>query len=67
MNRVREYRKRQKLSQFELAEKIGVARQTVNLIENDKYNPTLKLCVDLAVMLGTDLNTLFWKVDENDD
>ncbi|MBZ3776135.1 helix-turn-helix transcriptional regulator [Lentilactobacillus otakiensis] len=64
MNRVREYRKNRGLSQFALAEKVGVARQTVNLIENGKYNPSLKLCISLAEELGTDLNTLFWKVDE---
>ncbi|AEB74007.1 helix-turn-helix transcriptional regulator [Lentilactobacillus buchneri] len=65
MNRVREYRKQVGISQFALAEKVGVARQTINLIENDKYNPSLKLCISLAEELGTDLNTLFWKVDEN--
>lgn len=67
MNRVREYRKLNKLSQFELAEAIGVARQTINLIENDKYNPSLKLCILLAETLGTDLNTLFWKIGETDE
>lgn len=67
MNRVREYRKLNKLSQFELAEAIGVARQTINLIENDKYNPSLKLCILLAETLGTDLNTLFWKVGETNE
>ncbi|MFD1124427.1 helix-turn-helix transcriptional regulator [Lentilactobacillus raoultii] len=66
MNRVREYRKRQKLSQFSLAEKVGVARQTINLIENDKYNPSLNLCIGIAKILGTDLNTLFWE-DEHDE
>lgn len=64
MNRVREYRKQAGISQFALAEKVGVARQTINLIENDKYNLSLKLCISLAEELGTDLNTLFWKVDE---
>ncbi|KRM41913.1 helix-turn-helix transcriptional regulator [Lentilactobacillus parafarraginis] len=63
MNRVREYRKKQGLSQFALAERIGVARQTINLIENDKYNPSLNLCIDLAKTLGTDLNTLFTAIE----
>ncbi len=66
VNRVKEYRKKQKLSQFSLAEKIGVARQTINLIENDKYNPSLNLCIRIAKVLGTDLNTLFWEVDDNE-
>ena len=35
-----------------------------NLIENDKYNPSLELCLSLAHVLGTDLNSLFWDGDE---
>ena len=61
MNRVREFRREKKLSQLALAEKIGVARQTINLIENGKYNPSLELCLKLSLTLGTDLNTLFWR------
>ncbi|AQY50426.1 transcriptional regulator [Listeria weihenstephanensis FSL R9-0317] len=60
MNHVKEHRKREKLSQLDLAKQIGVARQTINLIENDKYNPSLDLCIRLAKALNTDLNTLFW-------
>lgn len=60
MNRVKTYRTRAQLSQMALATKIGVARQTINMIENDKYNPSLELCLKLAQALGTDLNTLFW-------
>lgn len=66
MNRVREYRRSLKLSQMALAEKAGVARQTVNLIENDKYNPSLDLCLKLAWILKTDLNTLFWRNQDED-
>ena len=65
MNRVREFRNSLGLSQLELAKKIGVSRQTINMIENNKYNPTLELCINLALALGTDLNTLFWN-DKND-
>ncbi|MEW4354516.1 helix-turn-helix transcriptional regulator [Streptococcus pneumoniae] len=61
MNRVTFYRKEQKLSQLELAKAIGVSRQTINMIENDKYNPTLELCINLAHALKTDLNSLFWE------
>lgn len=66
MNRVREYRRAKKLSQMALAEEIGVARQTINLIENGKYNPSLDLCLKLAWVLGTDLDTLFWR-DEDEE
>ena len=63
MNRVKEYRKQKGLSQMALAKRIDVARQTINLIENDKYNPSLDLCFKLAHDLDTDLNTLFWDGD----
>ncbi|WP_019776590.1 helix-turn-helix transcriptional regulator [Streptococcus sobrinus] len=61
MNHVKEFRQGKKLSQLALSKEIGVARQTVNLIENGKYNPSLELCIKLAETLGTDLNTLFWQ------
>ena len=60
MNRVKEFRKEKKMSQRELAKSIGVSWQTINMIENNKYNPTLELCISLALALKTDLNTLFW-------
>ncbi|QEA58210.1 helix-turn-helix transcriptional regulator [Leuconostoc koreense] len=66
MNRIRAYRKAKKMSQYELAQAIGVARQTINLIENDKYNPSLSLCLKLAHVLETDLNALFWEEDNED-
>lgn len=64
MNNIREYRKKIGISQTELAKRIKVARQTINLIENDKYNPSLDLCMRIARALDTDLNTLFWNVKE---
>ena len=61
MNRVKEFRKELGISQLELAKDIGVSRQTINMIENDKYNPTLELCLNLARSFQTDLNSLFWE------
>ena len=66
MNRVRAHRKLRNLTQIELAKKIGTARQTINLIENDKYNPSLALCISLAKALDTDLNTLFWEDEDSE-
>lgn len=66
MNRVKEYRQTVGLSQAKLAEQVSVARQTINLIENDKYNPSLDLCIRLAKALGTDLNTLFWESERDE-
>ncbi len=61
MNRVKVYRLELGLSQLELAKAIGVSRQTINMIENNKYNPSLELCIKLALALNTDLNCLFWE------
>lgn len=66
MNRVREFRQKMNLSQNALAKEIGVARQTINLIENNKYNPSLDLCIKLAKVLQTDLNHLFWEVESDE-
>lgn len=60
-NQVRQYRQIKGWSQQELAQRVEVARQTINLIENNRYNPTLLLCIKLAHALDTDLNSLFWQ------
>ena len=43
--KIREYRVRDKLSQEELAQKVGVRRETIGNLENGKYNPSLKLAM----------------------
>ena len=58
-NRIREKRKELGLSQEELARRCGVSRQTVNAIENNKYDPTLALAFHLARELGTSVDALF--------
>ena len=47
------------MSQADLAQAVGVTRQTIGLIESGNYNPTLKLCVAICQALGTTLNDLF--------
>ncbi len=49
------------LTQEELADLVGVARQTVGLIEAGRYNPSLKLCLLLAKHTGKTLDELFWE------
>ena len=51
------------LSQQELADKAGVTRQTIGLIEKGKYNPTLNLCIRIAQTLNRTLDQLFWEAD----
>ena len=51
-NNIRDRRREKGLSQEELAKRCGVSRQTINAIENNKYDPTLALAFRLAVELG---------------
>ena len=49
------------LSQTELAKLIGLSRQTINMIENNDYNPTILLCLKICKILGKTLDELFWR------
>ncbi len=54
------------LSQEELANKVGVTRQTINMIEKGNYNPSLNLCIEICKALNKTLNDLFWE-EENEE
>lgn len=58
-NHIRELRKERNDRQEDLATALGVTRQTINAIENDKYDPTLLLAFKLANLLGTTVDKLF--------
>ena len=64
-NRIREYRRSSGLRQEDLAELLGVTRQTVNAIENCKYNPTLELALRMAKLFGTSVEELFLTEEKN--
>ena len=49
------------LSQQQLADDVGVSRQTINAIEKGDYNPTIKLCTAICRCLGKTLDELFWE------
>ena len=49
------------LSQLQLAEQVGVTRQTIGMIEAGEFNPSLRLCVPICRVLGCTLNELFWE------
>lgn len=49
------------MSQQELADKVGVSRQTINAIEKGDYNPTINLCRTICKLLGKTLDELFWE------
>jgi putative transcriptional regulator len=59
-NRVKLARVERGYTQQELADLIGVTRQTIGLIEAERYNPTISLCVCLAKVLEKSLTDLFW-------
>lgn len=61
VNRMKIARMEKGLTQSELANKIGITRQTVGLIEKGDYNPTLQLCIAIAKELDKTLNDLFWE------
>lgn len=62
--RIKEFRAKYNLTQAELAEKVGVRRETIVFLEKGKYNPSLKLAHDIAVVLGTKIDELFLFYDE---
>ena len=55
------------MSQTELAQRCGVTRQTIGLIETGDFNPSIKLCVSICRALGVTLNDLFWEEETTDE
>lgn len=53
------------LSQEDLANAVGVSRQTINAIEKGDYNPSINLCIAICKTLGCKLDDLFWP-EQND-
>lgn len=51
------------MTQGELADQVGVTRQTICAIEKGDYNPTIRLCIGICRALGKTLNDLFWEED----
>lgn len=63
-NRIKEYREKKGISQGKLADLCDVSRQTINAIENNKYDPSLKLAFSLAKNLGVTVDHLFLDEEE---
>ncbi len=60
-NKIREFRKKRKLTQEDLAIKLRVTRQTINAIEQGKYSPSLELAFKIAELFKTTVNNIFVK------
>ena len=54
------------MSQKDIADAVGVTRQTINAIESGDYNPTINLCIAICKVLGKTLNDIFWEVECNE-
>ena len=63
--RLKEYRARYNMSQSDLAYLVNVRRETIGNLENGKYNPSLKLAMDLAKIFETTVEDLFQFTDED--
>lgn len=64
-NHVKVARVKADLTQQQLADAVGITRQTVSLIEKGKYNPSLKLCLQICYAVNAKLDEIFW-VDQEE-
>ncbi|MCK4922963.1 MAG: helix-turn-helix transcriptional regulator, partial [Bacteroidales bacterium] len=55
----KELRARHKLTQMDLAKKVGVRRETIVFLEKEKYNPSLKLAYDISKVFGLSIEEVF--------
>ena len=65
ITKIKEYREKVGMKQSELAELVNVRRETIVCLENGRYNPSLKLAMDIAKVFNTTIEDLFSFVDEN--
>lgn len=57
--RIHEFRKEMNLQQSDLAEMVGIRQETIEKLENGKYNPSLKLAMDIAKVFGKTVEEVF--------
>ncbi|MGN0594381.1 MAG: helix-turn-helix transcriptional regulator [Hominimerdicola sp.] len=65
--KIKEYRAKLDMKQGELAEKVGVRRETIIRLEKGQYNPSLKLGMDIAKIFGTTVEEIFSFEDDETD
>ncbi|KAA6453478.1 helix-turn-helix transcriptional regulator [Bacillus swezeyi] len=65
-NQIKEYREKKNISQGKLADLCNVSRQTINAIENNKYDPSLQLAFDIAKNLEVRVDILFLNEKEGE-
>lgn len=67
VTKLKEYRERDNFKQAELAELVGVRRETIVNLEKGKYNPSLKLAMDIAKVFHTTVEELFAYTEDKKD
>ncbi len=65
--RLHELRKERNMQQAELAKLVGVRRETIGNLENGRYNPSLKLAMDIAKIFNTTVEDIFTFEDDYDE
>ena len=63
ITKIKEYREKDGMKQTELAELVNVRRETIVHLENGKYNPSLKLAMDIAKVFGVAVEEIFAFID----
>ena len=66
-NQIKKYREKKNISQGKLADLCNVSRQTINAIENNKYDPSLQLAFDIAKNLEVRVDVLFLNEKEGEE
>ena len=65
--RMHEFRKKMHLQQAQLAELVGVRRETIGKLENGQYNPSLKLAMDIAKVFGRPVEEIFMFEEDEEE
>ncbi len=66
ITKMREYRAKYGMTQDELAARVGVRRETIVNLENGRYNPSLKLAMDIAAVFSSTVEDLFYFKEETE-
>lgn len=67
ITKIHELRREKRMSQSELAEAVGIRRETLSHLENGKYNPSLKLAMDIAKVFDKRVEDVFEFIEDEDD
>lgn len=65
ITKINELRRERNMQQLELAELVGVRRETIGNLENGKYNPSLKLAMDIAKVFDKTVEEVFYFEEDN--